>query len=417
MKIMQFKKLAAVLILICGTTVASQAQTDSIKALYKAYVLLFKKNELLADSISKLNNSVSSVNLKVNSLSTDLSSSVTKINKLTSDDLFSKEVRLKNKRDKVLSTAVYIKSANNSFDAIDAALAVSDYLSDVNNLNNPSNEELGFSLVSEVTDILKLNIIKGSSKFNNKAPEKFISVVQEVIKNPITTAVVSYVPALNAINNVFNLVSSLCTSEKGVEVGDLINFKKSLDRYMTHYEKLGKASYDFSSNIDKLKVRIDALRTVMVNFTVERINTVYPNAVKPDSNMNLNDLISTYYTTQKLEIKIDSVIDLNRRGGSVNYQNVINDNVLAYPFYVTNQAQFVQQELESVASEYVSAYKLYHRRISDVLISSKSISKKPEVIDVKLNELGDKLTRLVKTFERNVKIREVNENLQRIPTL
>jgi hypothetical protein len=216
---------------------------------------------------------------------------------------------------------------------------------------------------------------------------------------------------------VFNLVSNFCTSEKGVEVGDLINFKKSLDRYMSHYEKLGKASYDFSSNIDKLKVRIDALRTVMVNFTVERINSVYPNAVKPNSNLNLNDLIFNFYTTQKLDAKIDSVVQANRSGGVLNYQNVLNDNVLAYPFYVTNQAQFVQQELESITTEYVSAYKLYHRRITDVLISSKAISKKPDVIDVKLNALGDKLTRLVQTFERNVKIKEVTENLQRIPTL
>ena len=91
--------------------------------------------------------------------------------------------------------------------------------------------------------------------------------------------------------------------------------------------------------------------------------------------------------------------------------------MLAYPFYVTNQVQFVQQELEGIANEYVSAYKLYHRRISDVLISSKSISKKPEVIDVKLNDLGEKLGRLVKTFERNVKIKEMTENLQRIPTI
>ena len=413
----QLKRIAILSLLICIASMSSRAQSDSVKALYKAYVQLYKKNDLLADSIAKLNNSVNSMSIKVGSLSTDLSSSVGKINKLTSDDLFSKEVRLKNKREKVISTSVYIKSANNSFDAIDAALAVSDYLSDVSNLNNPVNEELGFSLVGEVTDILKLNIIKGNSKFNNKSPEKFISVVQEVIKNPIATAVVSYVPALNAINNVFNLVANICSSEKGIDVGDLVNFKKSLDRYMTHYEKLGKASYDFSSNIDKLKVRTDALRTVMVNFTVERINTVYPNAVKPNSNLNLNDLITTYYTQQKLDAKIDSLVQANRSGSSINYQNAINDNILSYPFYVTNQVQFIQQELEGIANEYVSAYKLYHRRITEVLISSKSISKKPEVIDVKLNDLGDKLSRLVKTFERNVKIKEVTDNLQRIPTI
>ena len=101
----------------------------------------------------------------------------------------------------------------------------------------------------------------------------------------------------------------------------------------------------------------------------------------------------------------------------MNYASALKEERIAYPFYAINQAQFIQQELESIAKEYTSTYTRYHENIKAVLVKSKALSKSPAKIDAKTTQLEVKLQTLISTFEKNVKINEVNKNLQRIPTL
>ena len=418
-------------VLIASTnTLWSQDYSDSLANLYESYLKLLEDRQHVADSIYLLTQSISSVDGKIENLnatflavgskleriSEDLNEGLQTVSRLTKDDLLTKDARLKTQKLKILATSEFVRTANNSFDAIDAALAQSDYLGDVGSLNSPTNTELGFSLSEEIGTLLQDKIIKNDKKFYGGKADKFLQVVKQIIENPVVTSVTNSVPALNSINAVVNLVSTISISEKKVTIDDYKEFTMELDKYIKHYEGLGKANYDFNSNIDKLKVKTDALREVLTNFTVERIKTVSPEA-KLEPGMPLHEMISRYYAYRDLTGYLDQVINQYNKDGSFDYRNALNDSRLGFPFYATNQAQFIQQELETISNEYISTYLLYHKNILQVLENSKAISKHPEKIDLKIQELEDKLDNLVATFKKNVKVNEVVKNFQRIPNL
>ncbi|MDX2250391.1 MAG: hypothetical protein SF052_26645 [Bacteroidia bacterium] len=398
-------------------SLSGQSLSDSVAAIYKQYFILQAEKTALEDSLNKVKTNFKNVQNQITGLNTDLSSSLQQVNKLTESDLLSKESRLKTKKEKIVTTARFIRAATHSFDAIDAALAQSEYLNDVGLLNSPTNEELGFSLNTEIIQLIDQQIIKSNTKFNDRNPTKFLEIVKTIVESPITTALTSSVPALSSISAVVDLVSSTIVKEKDVSVEDFKKFKESLGKYINHYEALARASYDFNSNLDKLKVKTEALRTLMGTFTVDRVNTLYPETISNGpTTIPINDLISKHYRPEELDNQINKIIEVHKdRRGNLDYQKALNEPRLNYPLYAANQAQFIQQELESVSNEYISTYKLYHSRLMEILDKSKTLSKNTAKVDQKRTELDEKLKRLIQTFHNNVKISEVNLTLQQIP--
>ncbi|MEZ4824711.1 MAG: hypothetical protein R3C61_00240 [Bacteroidia bacterium] len=394
-----------------------QSLSDSVANIYKQYFILQAEKVALEDSLNKVKTNYKNVQNQISGLNTDLSTSLQQVNKLTESDLLSKESRLRTKKDKIVTTARFIRSATNSFDAIDAALAQSEYLNDVGLLNSPTNEELGFSLNTEIITLIEQQIIKDNPRFNDRNPGKFLEIVKTIVESPITTALTSSVPALSSISAVVDLVSSTVVKEKDVTVDDLKDFKAGLNKYINHYEALARASYDFNSNLDKLKVKTEALRTVMEAFVNDRVSTLHP-TFNPASQPapSIHETTGRYYRPEELPALLDGIINEHKdRRGNIDYQKALNEPRFNYPLYAANQAQFIQQELESISNEYISTYKLYHTRLMEILDKSKSLSRDSAKVDKKRQELDEKLKRLIQTFNNNVKISEVNLALQRIP--
>jgi hypothetical protein len=411
------KSLLTLICILSATLASAQSISDSVATLYLNYLKIEQEKIALEDSIRKINETFKAVSVQVNDFGNNLSSSLQQVSRLTENDLLSKETRLKTQKEKIITTARFIRAATNSFDAVDAALAQSYYLNEVGQLNSPTNEELGFSLNKKILALIDQQIIKENKKFNDKEPGKFRQIVTTIIENPITTALTSSVPALSSISAVVDVVSASVTREKNVTVDDLKKFKKSLGKYINHYEDLARASYDFNSNLDKLKVQTGALRTVLNDFTVNRINTLHPGSIPPDqATYNLNDLMNTYYRPEELGLQLDLITNPYKVRGRIDYQKALNEPRFSYPLYAINQAQFIQQQLESITNEYISTYRLYHDRLKQILERSKTISDDAAKVDIKRDELDQKLDRLISTFRKNVKIKEVNRTLQRIPT-
>ncbi|MDX2285930.1 MAG: hypothetical protein NW241_17310 [Bacteroidia bacterium] len=407
----------AACLLGCTLSASAQSLSDSVAQIYRQYFLLNAQNQILQDSLRRLQLAMGKVDANISGLNTDLSQSLQQVNRLTRNDLLSQESRLRNKREKIVATARFVRTAINSFDAIEAALAQSDYLNDVSQLNSPTNEDLGFSLNEEIVTLLDETIIKKNPRFNDRNPEKFRMMVRSIIENPITTTLTSSIPALSSIRAVVDLVSSVSVREQNVTVDDFSAFQQSLNKYIQHYEALAQASYDFNSNLDKLKVKTDALRTVLYNFTLERVQTLSPEAVPKDQTYVLADLVSTYYADHLVGGEVDRIIrGYQDAKGSIDYQKALNDSRLNYPLYAVSQAQFIQQELESITNEYISNYQLYHQRLRQILDRSKPLSHEVGKVDKKRQDLDAKLDRLISTFQRNVKVREVLRALQEIPT-
>lgn len=393
-----------------------QAQDSIAAAMYQQYLELQKAYAELQDSILSLKSGFTDVTTRVSGLNSDLSSSIIQINKLTQNDLLSKESRIKVRKAKIVGTSRFLRASLNSFDAIDAALAQSDYLNDVATLNNPTNTDLGFSLSEDMIKLLEEEIISKNPKFNNKNPNKFKQMVTAIVENPVVTAITSSVPALASINAVVDLVSTVVSTDRYSSVDHFESFRRQLKKYISHYEALARASYDFNSNIDNLKVKTDALRVVLTTFTNERIGALSPDAIQEGDPLPLNNILSLHFRPELVETRIDGIISSYRDGrGRISYQEVLDEPKLDYPLYAINQIQFIQQELKRINNQYISNYQLYHQRLMETLEKSKSLSHAPEKVDKKRKDLDEKLTRLTETFRRSVNIQEVTLYLQEIP--
>lgn len=419
-------------------TLRGQNLSDSVLAVYQNYLLLQQQNEALRDSLMRvrenltrlrsqqgnmtdslgyLNRDVKQVNAQLSGLNADLSSSLSQVQRLTEIELLSEQARLRTRKAKIVNTARFIRAALTSYDAIAAQLATSDYLSDVGTLNSPTNKELGFSLNDEILRLLDEQIIKNNPKFNDKNPDKFKEVVTAILESPITTAVTTSVPALSSIRAVVDLVGSIVVRDKNVKAEEFKQFKASLMKYSAHYEELAQASYDFNSNLDKLKVKTNALGTVVDNYSLARVQTLKPNAIPAAPPYQIRDLVFAHYRADKLDGELDIIITEYRSGPrEIAHLDALSDRRLAFPLYALTQAQFIQQELESIANQYISTYQLYHTRLKEILVKSKQLSKDPSKVDKKIKDLDEKLEALNATFRRSVKLREVNRALQEIPT-
>ena len=411
------------MVVFVGNTTAQNA--DSLAQLYQNYMELWETNQQMTDKFEEMNQSlrdvgkklgkVSELDGKVSNLNSTLNNNLEKVNRLTQNDIFTKKSRLATQKEKVINTSTFIGYSINSFDAIDAAFAQSDYMTDISSLNNPNNEELGFSLSDEITELLDKQIIKGNRKFNGKNAKKFLDVAKNIVEDPFVATFTSAVPGLSAIQGVLGLVSNVIVKEDDVTVEDYKAFKKEMDKFINHYNGLARAEGNFTSNLNNLEVRLEALRTVMNNYTLERVGSIHPDA--DFGGMELHEVIATYYTPLELGSNIDAILSEYKSGNTMNYTAALADKRLYYPVYAVNQAQFIRQELEALNNEFISSYRNYHKAIKLVLIDSKKLSKdNGALVDKKIMVLDEKLERLISTFEKNVKIGNMVNSLNNIPT-
>jgi hypothetical protein len=411
------------IIVFAGNTTAQNA--DSLAQLYQNYMELWETNQVMTNKVNKLNQSVEDVGKrlgkvseldgKVSNLNSTLNNNLEKVNRLTENDIFTKKSRLETQKEKIVNTATFIGYSINSFDAIDAAFAQSDYMTDISSLNNPNNEELGFSLSDEITELLDKQIIKGNRKFNGKNAKKFLDVAKNIVEDPFVATFTSAVPGLSAIQGILGLVSNVIVKEDDVTVEDYKSFKKEMDKFINHYNGLARAEGNFTYNLNSLEVRLEALRTVMNNYTLERVGAIHPEA--NFDGMELHEVIATYYTPLELESNLNKILGEYQSGNTMNYTTALADERLYFPVYAVNQAQFIRQELEGLNNEFISSYRNYHKAIKLVLMDSKKLSKDNGVsADKKIIVLDEKLERLISTFEKNVKVRNVVNALNNIPT-
>jgi hypothetical protein len=131
----------------------------------------------------------------------------------------------------------------------------------------------------------------------------------------------------------------------------------------------------------------------------------------------LGEVIARYYTPLELGGNIDRILNEYKANNDMDYTAALEDERLYYPIYAINQAQFIKQELEALNNEYISSYRNFHKGIKLVLLDSKRLAKdNGAAVDKKIMELDEKLDRLILTFEKNVKIKNVVNSLNNIPT-
>ena len=388
----------------------AQSTQDSLVELYTRYLQLTTKTSQL-DSMHRV---LASLQTQYQNFDAILKSNNESMKRITNAQLFSYDRTLKQQRSKIVNTIDFIRSANTSLNAMQVVGSVSSYLDQIGQLNNPSNSELGFALSDDIVKIIDARIIS-QKKIRSADPNKFTAIVKEVINSPVANTFTKSIPIVSNIKSVIDLVINLTATEKRVEVDDLIQVKNDMKKYIEHYEGLEQANLSFTANLNNMNVRLDALKLILKNYTLERLRPINP-SVNIDTFRNLTHLVNRHCNKEDAEMKVDRIMEeCKNTNGTFNYEKALSDKRLYYPEYAVNQSQVIYDELESISRGYLSNLYTYQNNLEKVLNNSKS-NKLGDVgkIDMKIKALNGLLSNVTEAIKNSVNLEDLQNKLHRI---
>ena len=264
----------------------------------------------------------------------------------------------KDPKQSLLSIAYYIESANNSINSLDGLLKKDNYRNKITSLNNPTNNELGFSLKNEILNALK-PILAKAKKTDSK---KFKDVIENFLNNPEENGIGSvkkYLPALGIFSTVLSLVGNLVIVERSITKEDLNEFTAKIQQFFVQYEKLNAINEQFGMQVQKLLEKSEEAKEDLRVFLIECIN----NLNGTSSKQNLKDqqvevLIQKYYDPQKLQMWLDTTR--------------VNTDVCLFPPDAPTSVKLLTSQIKKLQKEFESVYHDNYKQLKDLISSLKT---------------------------------------------
>lgn len=206
----------------------------------------------------------------------------------------------------ILAIAYFTESANNSINSLNGLLKKDNYRNKITTLNNPVNNDLGFSLKNEIMVALKPMLDK-TKKTDRK---KFRDVIENFLSNPEENGIGSvkkYLPMLGIFSTVLSLVGNLVVTERGITREDLNEFVSRVQKYFSQYEKLNIINEQFALQLQQLVDKSEEIKEDLKEFLMDCICTMDKTIAKASlKDIQVEALIQRYYDPQKLQSRFDT---------------------------------------------------------------------------------------------------------------
>ncbi len=299
----------------------------------------------------------------------------------------------------ILSIAYFIESANSSVNSLNSLLKKDNYRNKITTLNNPVNNELGFSLKSEILAALKPIL----DKVKKTDGGKFREVIENFLSKPEENGIKSvkkYMPSLGIFTTVLSLVGNLVIVEKSITKEDLNKFMDKVQQYFYQYEKLNAINEQFSEQVKKLLEKSVELKEDLKDFLVESITTMNPSISKQSlKEMTVEALQQKYYDPQKLQSCLDTAHGSNP--GSL------------YPPDAPTSVKLITAGIKRIQKEFETIYNENYGEMKELIASLKNTI--PNLDQNQLNKTSAEIDRLYTDSRQadniNLNIAQVNERM------
>lgn len=260
-------------------------------------------------------------------------------------------------RNGLLSVSYFIESANNSLNSLNSLLRKDNYRNRITRLNNPVNNELGFSLKNEILIALK-PIMDKTKKTDTK---KFKEVIENFLNNPEDNGIKSVktlMPTLGIFSTVLSLVGNLVITERSITKEDLNKFTARIETYFAQYAKLNEINESFSMKVQDLLERTESARDDLKEFLIECITTLKPTLQNANMNeLQLEILLQRHYDPQKLMAWMDTAM--------------LSDSELFPPDAATS-VKTITSVIKKLQTEFESIYNENYRELKELIASLKT---------------------------------------------
>lgn len=363
--------LPVVLLLAVATQAKAQTRTDSLNMLFRqisASQDLIRRLEtqrradsariadlqkMLGAQAGELNTAVSAVDMRVKEFDTRL--------KITDRDRYA--IISKN----LVNSVELFDMLNQRLSILEALNQIEDYQNMITDLNNPANENLGFSYTKKVSLMMDQYIAANARRDR----PKILEAAKVVLENPMMQTVVGSVaaPVMGISNALLSFATSLFVNRQDIPAENLTKFRDELNGFTQYYVRLNELNRNFATGIANYQVQTANLQTKLRDFVVQNVqstgNTIDPNLEKQAKSTSeyLNRLFMTYNG--------NAVRDFLRRqelaateGGNVNYNKLLRGGNLVEMNKRVGEVIFLYREFEYLYSQYISMLEKNNREMT-----------------------------------------------------
>ncbi|MEO7621186.1 MAG: hypothetical protein ABIT05_15825 [Chitinophagaceae bacterium] len=305
----------------------------------------------------------------------------------------------KDPRSGLLSVAYFVESANNSINSLNSLLKKDNYRNKITTLNNPTNNELGFSLKTEILAALK-PILDKAKKTDGK---KFKEVIENFLSNPEENGISSvkkYLPALGIFSTVLSLVGNLVIMEKTITKEDLNVFIAKIQQYFSQYEKLNTINQQFGMQVQKLLDKSEEIKDDLKDFLVDCICTMNRDITKASiKELSVEALAQKYYDPQKMQNWLDTT-------------RVKSEGSL-YPPDAPTSVKLLTSGIKKLQKEFEMLYSDNYKQLKELIASLKTTI--PNLDQKQLDKTNSEIDKLYNDSRQadiiNLNINQVDERM------
>ncbi len=400
---------------------AQRSLSDSVYVLYTRYFDMLKVAEQTSKELAQKLDSISkTVSADVQKVSQNyqyynevLEANNKKISSISETQLYTNKTLVERNIARSISSTEFVEAASTALNALDLTNQIFVYTDQITALNNPENTDLGFSLSRRVNTILEEEVFKGRTRINKVKKERFLSLVDNILKSPITNSFMEGLPVVGSIKSVVDLVVNLSMQGEEISVVEVAELKNKLSDYVAYYQGLEKALRQFESKVSSINVRTEALKLLLKNYVQDRVKTIYPSMESAKMELPLNQILMDAYNYPSVQKEIRRILadDYTDAKKNVFYSLAVNDQRLRFPDFAVGQARFIADEIETIVSEYEAALTIYQKTIEEVLNRSRVIGN-DDKINQKIADLKVSKGNVVQAIKRNVNLARIKKSYQ-----
>jgi hypothetical protein len=253
--------------------------------------------------------------------------------------------------DKFTNTSLFLDAAISSTNSLQVLISKESYRNKIVSLNNPTSNELGFSLEMEIQNALKILLAKAKKTNTNK----FGQVVGSFLN--AGKSGLSLFPAGNVFTSIVGMAGNLTVQEKGIDQKDLDEFIKSIEKYFNQYERLYQSNLRFNSDIDKLKMRLRLLQSDIQMLIQDMVLTLnrYVKRVHL-KNLSTEELMLKYFDSRQILEQLNKGL------------------LVQYPPDAIKTCKEIANNIQRIYDEYTGIYSTNFREIRNIISDTRNVS-------------------------------------------
>lgn len=367
----------------------NQRRADSVR--------IAELQKLLQDQVNNFNSAVSSVDIRVREFDQRM--------RITDRDRY--EIIRRN----LISSVEVFDMLNQRLNILEALNQVEEYQNILTDLNNPANENLGFSYNRRVMALVDQYIAANTRRDRGR----IIEAARMVLENPLMQTITGpAAPIVGISNSLLSFASTLFVSRNDIPQENVMRFRDEMMQFTQYYARLNELNRNFALGINSYQVQTANLQSKLRDFVVQNIQasgrTIDPNLERRAKSIAeyLNTLFLTYNAGSVREYLTRLEREATEAGG-INYGKLIRSGNLIEMNKRIGEVIFLYKEFEYLYSQYISLLEKNNREM--VLVLQEAMARR---LSDDNNKVRQQIERLAKVKDSAVDAINKAINLPRL---